>query len=92
MGGMAAITGAASGAADISIPAATLLYGRSLRGVIQGDSNPPVFIPRLIALWREGRFPFERLVRFFPFEAIEDAFAALVSGAVVKPVLRMVPS
>ncbi|MBT9290198.1 NAD(P)-dependent alcohol dehydrogenase [Prosthecodimorpha staleyi] len=89
MGGTAAVTGAAAGTGDIAIPAATLLYGRTLRGVIQGDSNPPVFIPRLIELWRQGRFPFDRLVRFFPFDEIEAAFAAAASGQVVKPILRM---
>ncbi|SMD12832.1 aryl-alcohol dehydrogenase [Rhizobium sp. RU36D] len=89
MRGTCAMTGAASGQSDIAIPAQTLLYGRSIRGVIQGDSNPRTFIPHLIALWRRGLFPFERLIRFYDFTDINRAMADAASGAAIKPVLRM---
>ena len=64
-----------------------LLFGRTVRGIIEGDSIPDIFIPRLIALWKQGRFPFDRLIRFFRLDEIEDAVSASASGEVLKPVL-----
>jgi aryl-alcohol dehydrogenase len=66
-----------------------LAGGRSLRGIIGGDAYPPVAIPMMLEYWRQGRFPIERLVSPFPFEAIGEAFAACGHGAVIKPVLKM---
>jgi aryl-alcohol dehydrogenase len=63
--------------------------GRSLRGIIGGDSAPQVVIPLLLDFWRQGRFPLERLISTFDFERIGDAFAAFHHGEVIKPVLRI---
>jgi hypothetical protein len=38
-----------------------------------GRCRSPVFIPQLVALHAEGRFPFDRLIRFYPFEDINEA-------------------
>lgn len=62
--------------------------GRSVRGVTEGDAVPSVFIPQLIELYRQGRFPFDRMVEFFPFEEINTAMAKGGSGEVVKPIIR----
>ena len=61
--------------------------GWSLKMIIEGDSIPQVFIPRLIELWRQGRFPFDKLVQSFPFAQINEAFAASERGEVVKPIV-----
>lgn len=63
--------------------------GRTIRGILEGDSDPQRFIPELIAHYRTGRFPFDRLVRFFTLEQINEAFAASERGEVVKPIIRM---
>ena len=63
--------------------------GRSVRGVAEGDSYPKEFIPTLVELYRQGRFPFDELVEYYDFEAIEDAVAASESGETIKPILRM---
>ena len=68
---------------------ATMLRGRTIRGIIQGDSVPDLFIPRLVDFFMEGRFPFDRLVRFYPFDDIATALRDADSGATIKPVLRM---
>lgn len=72
---------------EITIDQGHLLMGRTLTGVIEGDAEPRVLVPRLIELWRQGRFPFDRLVERYPFHRIEDAVAAARAGKVVKPVL-----
>ena len=74
---------------ELGVAVRPLLFGRTIRGIAQGNSNPDVFIPMLIDLFLQGRFPFDRLVRFYPFERIADALADTQSGATVKPVIRM---
>jgi aryl-alcohol dehydrogenase len=72
---------------EITIDQGHLLLGRRLSGVIEGDADPQEFVPRLLELHREGKFPFDRLVQKFPFSQINEAFAAAESGRVIKPVL-----
>ena len=63
--------------------------GRKAVGVIQGDAVPQRFIPKLIDLYRAGRFPFDRLVKFYPFADINRAIADARKGDTIKPVLRI---
>lgn len=63
--------------------------GKSMIGVIEGDAVPQVFIPQLVAYYKAGRFPFDRLVKFYDFEQINEAFADSASGATIKPVLTI---
>ena len=64
--------------------------GRLIIGIVEGSSDPQTTIPAMIDHWRSGRFPIEKLIEFFPLDAIEDAIAAGESGRVVKPVVRMI--
>jgi aryl-alcohol dehydrogenase len=64
-------------------------HGRKVLGIAEGDAVPQQFIPRLIRLWQAGRFPFDRLVRFYPFERINQALTDLRRGTTIKPVLRI---
>ena len=66
-----------------------LAGGRQLRGILGGDANPRTFLPQLAEYWRQGRFPFDRLLTFYPFAEIGRAFADAHSGAAIKPVLLM---
>ncbi len=65
-----------------------LLGGRSVRGILEGDSVPDRFIPALIELYRQGRFPFDRLVTYYPFAQINEAAADSEAGTTIKPILR----
>lgn len=65
-----------------------LSRGLTIRGVVEGDSVPDVFIPQLVAHHRAGRFPFEKLVRFYPLDAINEAVADMKSGRVIKAIVR----
>ncbi|WP_156760082.1 NAD(P)-dependent alcohol dehydrogenase [Microbacterium karelineae] len=66
----------------------SMTRGWSLKMIIEGDSVPQVFIPRLVELWRQGRFPFDRLVKHYDLADIDEAFAASASGEVIKPIVR----
>jgi aryl-alcohol dehydrogenase len=72
---------------EITIDQGHLLLGRRLSGVVEGDADPGAFVPELIELYRAGKFPFDRLVKTFPFSDINAAIAAAESGEVIKPVL-----
>jgi aryl-alcohol dehydrogenase len=50
---------------------------------------PQVFLPQLVRLWEEGRFPVERLMTFYDFDRIQEAAHDAETGTVIKPVLRM---
>jgi aryl-alcohol dehydrogenase len=88
MGTVGLIGGAGPGT-KAPIEMLSLAWGRHLRGIVQGDAIPQLFIPTLIELHRSGKFPFERLVRFYEFEDIDQAFADSRSGEVIKPILRI---
>ncbi len=68
---------------------APILSGRTLKGVLEGSSVPDVFIPLLMRLHRSGRLPYDRLVRFYGFDALPTALEDAAAGAVLKPVIRM---
>jgi aryl-alcohol dehydrogenase len=63
--------------------------GKTVRGIIDGDSIPGLFIPRLIEYQQSGRFPFDRLIRKYEFGAINQAIADAAAGIAIKPVLLM---
>jgi aryl-alcohol dehydrogenase len=63
--------------------------GRALRGILGGDTTPSLFIPMLIDYYRQGRFPFDRLIKYYPFDQIAQAFEDSSAGRTIKPVLRM---
>lgn len=66
-----------------------LSHGQTVRGIIEGDSNPREFIPELIEAYEAGRFPFDRLIRTYPFADINQAVADHERGDGVKAVLVM---
>ena len=66
-----------------------MLNGKTLRGIVEGDANADAFIPDLIRMQAQGRFPFEKLMKIYPFESIHQAIADSCAGLTVKPVLRM---
>lgn len=86
--GLCGLVGAAPHGAEASLDWTTLLRGRSVRGIIYGDSIPEVLIPRLVSLQQSGLLPFDELVERFPFEKINTAAAASEDGRVIKPVLE----
>lgn len=63
--------------------------GKKTLGIIQGDSVPQHFIPKLIELHQTGQFPFDRLVKIYDFSDINQAMADAKRGDTIKPVLRI---
>jgi aryl-alcohol dehydrogenase len=65
--------------------------GISIRGIVQGDSVPHVFIPRLVDLYLSGRFPFNKMVTKYGLDEINQAIQEQAQGKVVKPVFLFAP-
>jgi aryl-alcohol dehydrogenase len=63
--------------------------GKTLKAIQGGDADPQQFIPMLIDHWQAGRFPFDRMIKRYPLDAIDQAFADCASGVAVKPVLEI---
>ena len=86
--GTLALVGAAAPGTEVSFEIGlSLVKGWTFKTIIQGSSVPQEFIPRLIELWAQGRFPFDKLIKSYPLGRINDAFADSKSGRVVKPVV-----
>lgn len=87
--GRCSLVGVYPPGAELKLKVDSIFFGQAIGGVIEGDSVPKVFIPQLIELWRQGRFPFERLIQFYRFEDINLAAADSATGRTLKPVLRI---
>ncbi len=75
------------GFGDITFDFLSLIGGRTITGVMEGDSTPNEFIPRLAALNADGQFPYHELITKYRLDQINEAEAASASGSVIKPVL-----
>jgi len=87
--GICVLVGSARAGTEVSFEMPWLQGGRTVRGVIQGDSRPRDFIPRLVDLFMEGRFPLDRLVTRYDLADINRAAADAASGATIKTVLQL---
>jgi aryl-alcohol dehydrogenase len=86
--GTAALVGGAPAGTQAPIDMTSLLNGRTLRGIIQGDAIPQLMLPQLIKFHRAGVLPIEKLITFYAFEDINHAVEEMAAGRVIKPVLR----
>jgi aryl-alcohol dehydrogenase len=88
-GGICILLGSARKGTDVSFEMPFLQDGRVVRGVVQGDSIPKEFIPKLVGLIMDGKFPIEKLITFYDFADINRAAQESSAGITIKPVLRM---
>jgi aryl-alcohol dehydrogenase len=86
--GTCALVGAAPPGEECKIDMNSIMFGRTLTGVIEGDAVPDIFIPQLIALYEQGSFPFDKLIQFYPLNEIQQAVEDMEAGRAIKPVLR----
>jgi aryl-alcohol dehydrogenase len=76
------------GALTAELPVGLVLAkGLRVRGVVEGDSDPHSFIPRLAELVGRGELPVDKLVTTFELTSFDEAWSAAKAGRVIKPVL-----
>lgn len=76
-----------AGSRELVLGPSALAAGKNVMGILEGDAVPQVFLPRLIALWRAGQFPFDKLIRTYPLSAVNEAEQDAARGVTIKPVL-----
>jgi aryl-alcohol dehydrogenase len=86
--GVCGLVGVVAPGTEVALDMDRIMNGRTIKGIIEGDAIPDLFIPKLIELYTQGRFPFDRLITFYPFDDINRAVEDMEKGRVVKPVLR----
>lgn len=84
--GLVGVPADLSAALPIAVFQAQLL-GITVRGIVEGDADPQTFIPHLLDLHRQGKFPFDKLITTFPFSQINAAVQAQLNGDAIKVVL-----
>jgi len=86
--GVCALVGAAPFGSEVALDVSSIFFGRTVRGVLEGDAVPHLFIPRLVELYAAGKFPFNELVKFYAFDQINEAVRdATELGITIKPIL-----
>ncbi|MCL2392519.1 MAG: NAD(P)-dependent alcohol dehydrogenase [Oscillospiraceae bacterium] len=87
--GSATVVVGGGGNLTINVELDLMSVSKSLIGVVEGDSNPKVFIPEIMNHYINGRFPFDKLITYYDFDAINKAMADSLSGKAIKAVLKM---
>ena len=87
--GTLVLVGGAPANARFSLDHLSTLWGKRVIGVLGGGGRSGQLIPALVELYEQGRFPFDRLVKYYGMGDIEQALEDSASGEVIKPILRM---
>ncbi|KIO49647.1 NAD(P)-dependent alcohol dehydrogenase [Nitrosospira sp. NpAV] len=92
IGGSCGIVGAPALGTEASFDVNGLMTaGKRIIGIVEGESKPDLFIPALVELYRDGRFPFDKLVKFYPLDQINQAAEDSEKGLTIKPIVRLQP-
>jgi aryl-alcohol dehydrogenase len=93
IGGTCGIVGAPALGTEASFDVnGVMTAGKRIIGIIEGESKPDLFIPALVELYRQGRFPFDKLVKFYTLDKINQAAEDSEKGITIKPIVRLVGS
>ncbi|MEU1728457.1 NAD(P)-dependent alcohol dehydrogenase [Nonomuraea sp. NPDC005692] len=85
--GACGLLGGAAPGTEVALEMSGLMFGRQIRGIVEGDSVPQVFIPLLAQLHAQGRLPFDKMITAYPFDEINRAAADCEQGVSLKPIL-----
>ena len=86
--GVCGLAGVVPPGTEVSLNMDLIMNGRTVKGILGGDAIADLFIPKLIDLYCQGRFPFDQMITFYPFDEIKRAVEDMEQGRVIKPVLR----
>jgi aryl-alcohol dehydrogenase len=87
--GICGLLGVVAPGTEVVLNMDTIMNGRTVMGIIEGSAIPGLIIPNLIELYRQGRFPIDKMITFYPFDDINKAVEDMEKGRVIKPVLRL---
>ena len=88
--GIGAIVGAPKPGTTAALDLTDIMQNcKKLIGVVEGDSVPSTLIPVLVDLYMAGKFPFDKLVKFYDLKDINKAAEDSEKGITIKPIVRM---
>ncbi|WP_139007045.1 NAD(P)-dependent alcohol dehydrogenase [Arthrobacter crystallopoietes] len=83
------LIGGAPAGASFTLDHLRTLWGQRIIGTLGGSKTSQELIPALISLYRQGRFPFDKLVKFYDFDQLDQAIAEAKTGETIKAVLNI---
>lgn len=73
---------------QLSLPASTFYFGRTVRGTFMGDCNPVVETPQILDWYRDGRLAIDPLITHrIALEDINTGFDLMKSGKSIRTVV-----
>lgn len=87
--GELALIGAGYQPTEIDLNSEFLFGTKKLVGYIAGKVAAQYIVPKLIEYHKMGKFPIEKLIKFYDFKDINKAFEDANSGVTIKPILRI---
>ena len=87
--GVCGLLGVVPPGTEVALDMDLIMNGRTVKGILGGDCIPDLFIPKLIELYEQGRFPFDKMIASYPFDDINQAVEDMEKGQVIKPVLKL---
>lgn len=78
---------AVGGEVPIHIHQDLVMPNRTIVGVTEGLSIPSLFIPQLIEQYKKGKFPFDKLIKKYTLDELDQALEDMESGKTIKPVI-----
>ncbi|WP_317930795.1 NAD(P)-dependent alcohol dehydrogenase [Halioxenophilus sp. WMMB6] len=70
-------------------PVGMMMAGKRIIGVMEGDSDIHTFIPALLEHFKKGRFPVDKLVRYYDFHDLNSAIDDAELGVTIKAIVTM---
>ncbi|KFY36955.1 hypothetical protein V495_07494 [Pseudogymnoascus sp. VKM F-4514 (FW-929)] len=73
---------------EITLPIFDIInFQKIIEPSCMGGAPAAELVPQLIQWWRDGSFPFQKLIRFFEARDVLAAVQAMEDGTTIKPVL-----
>lgn len=88
MTGECILLGAPLIGAEVTFGMGEMLGGKKTRGLIEGESVPQEIIPKMIDLYKQGKFPFDKMIKYYDAKDINQAVEDSEKGVTIKPVIR----
>ena len=63
---------------------------KTLVCIIEGDANPPAFVPKLVDWVTDGTIPLSKFSKQYPLRDFQLAINAMLDGSVSYPILLSV--
>jgi len=89
-GGMVVLVGVPADGELVSFPGNVVVRSEKIvTGTFYGSARPPLDMALIMRLYGEGKFPLDRFItERYPLGQINEAFAAMLEGRVVRAVLK----